>query len=46
MNSQKEQHEAVQDDATDMLVEPVMGELASVPLRSKYVKLTGKEPPG
>jgi hypothetical protein len=45
MTSQKEQIEAVQDDDHDLLIEPAMGQLAAVPLRSKYVKLTGKEPP-
>jgi hypothetical protein len=46
MTSQKEQNDAVQDDdAGTSRYEPVMSEVAAIPLRTKYTKLTGKQPP-
>jgi hypothetical protein len=46
MTAEKERNDAVQDDDYGpILVEPVMGDLAAIPLRSKYVKLTGSQPP-
>jgi chromosome segregation ATPase len=46
MNSQKEQNDAVQDDDHGQsFYEPAMGEVAALPLRTKYVKLTGNQPP-
>jgi hypothetical protein len=46
MNSQKEQNDAVQDDDySQSFYEPVMSEVTAMPLRTKYAKLTGNQPP-
>jgi chromosome segregation ATPase len=46
MNAQKEQNDTVQnDDYGRSFYEPVMSEVVALPLRTKYVKLTGSQPP-
>ena len=48
MKTQQEQNDAVQHNdagAGGDLYEPVMSEVAALPLRTKYVKLTGNQPP-
>jgi chromosome segregation ATPase len=47
MESEKQRHEAVQDDDfAPPAIEPLQADLASVPVRNKYVMLTGQQPPG